>query len=58
MATIFSSETENCSNQIKTSIAAKNNTFRTYQLFFIKSKVAMTELLYQELASVQSIKWK
>lgn len=58
MATIFSSETENNINQIKTSIAAKNNTSRTYQLFFIKSKVAMTELLYQELASVQSIKWK
>ena len=58
MATIFSSETENSSNQIKTSIAAKNNASRTYQLFFIKSKVAMTELLYQELASVQSIKWK
>ena len=58
MATIFSSETENSSNQIKTSIAVKNNTSRTYQLFFIKSKVAMTELLYQELASVQSIKWK
>lgn len=58
MATIYSSDIDKGHKQVKMSIAAKNTHNRTSNLFFTKSKAAMSESLKRDLASIKSIKWK